>query len=183
MATRFYIMPNTSEKKSKTFNNFPLPMVLISNLLSVFIYVLGAFVLAKFGLIWAAVYLLYCLAMEANLFRRSCVHCWYYGKLCGLGKGKLCAKFFKKGHPEKFGKEGAGLLKLIPDFLVFIIPLAGGGILLIMDFSWGLLGILGLLLVLATVGNGVVRGQLVCKYCRQRLITCPAEKFFNRKKS
>jgi hypothetical protein len=168
-------------KKEKTCENFPLKIVLLANAFSLLIYGFGALILSGFGAWAIIVYLLYCLAMEINVMKRSCVHCYYYGKICGLGKGKLCAKFFKKGNPKKFGKEGVNILKLIPDFLVFILPLVGGIILLIKDFNWALLGAMIVIVLLSSVGNAVIRGNYVCKFCRQRLLTCPAEKFFNRK--
>jgi hypothetical protein len=35
-----------------------------------------------------------------------------------------------------------------------------------------------LLAALSLGGNSFVRTRIVCKYCRQREIGCPAEKFF-----
>jgi hypothetical protein len=36
--------------------------------------------------------------------------------------------------------------------------------------------------LLTFIGNGLVRGSLACKYCKQREIGCPAEQLFNKKK-
>jgi hypothetical protein len=169
-------------KKPAAYDNFPIQIPVLANSFSLLIYFLGASILSGFNLWVAILYLAYCLVMETNIMRRSCIHCYYYDKICGLGKGKLCAKFFKKGQPEKFSKKDVNLLKLIPDFLVFIIPLVGGVILLIRSFNWGLLGLMALLFVLTFFGNALIRGQLVCKFCKQRLLNCPADKFFNKKR-
>lgn len=50
-------------------------------------------------------------------------------------------------------------------------------------WSWVLLGLLVALLVLSSMGNAIVRGSFVCKYCRQREIGCPAQELFGGKKA
>jgi hypothetical protein len=37
-----------------------------------------------------------------------------------------------------------------------------------------------LIITLATTGNAIVRGTLACKYCKQKLIGCRADQFFNK---
>ncbi len=132
--------------------------------------------------IWVAVlYLLYCAWIEFRILKHSCVDCYYYGKLCGLGRGKLCPLLFKKGDPQRFVNGQISWTDLIPDFLVSIFPAIGAVVLLIRDFSWLILLLLLLLLVLAFPGTAIIRGSFACKYCKQREIGCPAEKFFNKK--
>ena len=169
--------------ESHVYESFPWPIVILTNLVSLSIYAIGVLVLIQLGLAWAGVYLVYCLCMEFRLLRYSCVNCAYYGGLCGFGKGKVCAWFFKAGDPKKFGENGITWRDLIPDFLVFLIPLVVGIILLVMDFNWYLLVLLVVLIALSTVGNAVIRGSFACKYCKQRLIGCPAEKLFNKHNS
>ena len=70
---------------------------------------------------------------------------------------------------------------MIPDFLVGIIPIVAGIILLIQSFSWVILGLIIVLFFLFFGGTALIRGKLVCKYCKQREIGCPAEKLFNKK--
>jgi F0F1-type ATP synthase membrane subunit c/vacuolar-type H+-ATPase subunit K len=38
-----------------------------------------------------------------------------------------------------------------------------------------------ILVGLTTIGNGYIRGNLTCKYCKQREIGCPAEQLFSKK--
>lgn len=169
-------------EKAKSYENFPLRIVLMSNALSLSTYALGAYILSGFGALASALYLLYCLAIEVNVLRRSCVGCYYYGKVCGFGKGKLCSTFFKKGDSKIFSKREISPADILPDFLVSIIPLAGGAVLSIMNFSWPVVGAMAALLVLSFAGNAFVRGSFACKYCKQRALGCPAEKMFNKKK-
>ena len=67
--------------------------------------------------------------------------------------------------------------------MVSIIPIIVGVILLIVNFNWLLLSMVLLLLLLTSMGNGLIRGSVACKYCRQREIGCPAEQLFNRDKA
>ena len=165
----------------ETYENFPAWIPILSNLVSISIYAIGAYILAGFGILFAILYLLYCLWLEIGILRRSCVDCYYYGKVCGLGKGKLCALLFKKGDPQKFVEKEISWAQLLPDFMVFIVPLVGGIILLLRNFNWLLVALLAILLMLSFGGNAAIRGSFACKYCKQREIGCPAEQLFGGK--
>ncbi len=167
--------------KTKTYETYPLWLVLVSNLLSVSVYGMGSFIIAKLGLFWMFLYLLFILLLECRLLVHSCKYCCYYGKYCAFGKGKLCALLFKKGDPSVFINTKITWKSIVPDFLVFLIPLITGIILLIINFNLALMLILIALFLLGFGGNAIVRGTLACKYCKQREIGCPAEKLFNKK--
>ena len=164
--------------QTKTYERFPLRMVGLSNLVAVLIYGLGAYLLAGFGLWLSGLYLLYCLGLEFRLLKGHCVDCYYYGKVCGFGKGKLCSWLFKRGNPRKFTETDVSWTNMLPDFVVLLWPVLGGIILLVQDFSWLLLGLVVLLVVLSLSGNAIVRGSFVCKQCRQKELGCPAARLF-----
>jgi hypothetical protein len=164
--------------QTKVYECFPIWIVVLSNFVGVLIYLIGAYVLAGFGLWLSGLYLLYCFGLELRLLKGHCVNCYYYGKSCGFGKGKLCAWLFKQGDPRKFTETEISWATMLPDFLVLLWPLLGGIILLVLDFTWLLTGMLVLLVVLSLSGNAIVRGSLVCKYCRQKELGCPAAKLF-----
>ena len=159
---------------------FPWPIVLLANVVTLSIYAVGTYLLWGLGFWWAILYLLYCVWMEWRLLTKSCVTCYYYGKVCGFGKGKLCALLVKQGDPQKFGAGTFSWRDLIPDFGVLVFPAVGaiGG--LIVDFRWINLGLLVVLLVLCLGGNAVVRGSFACRYCKQRELGCPAEQLFSK---
>ncbi|VVB51560.1 Uncharacterised protein [uncultured archaeon] len=164
------------------YENYPWWIVVLSNFVSIAVYGVGAFIMYQFGLACLVFYLLYVLWLELRLWSGHCVDCYYYGKKCGFGKGKLSALLFKKGDSKKFCKMQISWKDIIPDFLVSLIPMAAGVILLIRDFNWLVLASIILLAVFGFVGSGLVRSQLACKYCKQREIGCPAEQLFNKKK-
>lgn len=136
--------------------------------------------MAGFGIIFSVLYLLYCIWIEIEILRKSCVNCYYYGKICGLGRGKLCPFFFKKGNPEKFAEMELSWFKMLPDFMVIIFPIIGGIIFLLKDFNWLIVAILTILVIVYFGGNAIIRGSFACKYCKQREIGCPAEKMFSK---
>jgi len=120
---------------TKTYEKFPVWIVLLSNPVAISIYAVGAYILAGFGIIFAVLYLLYCLWIELKVLRGSCVDCYYYGKVCGFGRGKLCSILFKKGDPQRFVEKEISWSSILPDFMVFIFPVIGGIILLVKGFS------------------------------------------------
>jgi hypothetical protein len=162
--------------------NYPATTVIVSNLVSFLIYGISAVILYGYGLIWVIAYLLIVLLLEFRLMGRHCVDCYYYGKTCAFGKGRVSALFFKRGMSERFCNKVMTAKDIIPDFLVFFIPVLAGIAILLYEFSWTVLILVITLFVLGFLGNALVRGRLACKYCRQREIGCPAEQFFNKAK-
>src|SRR4030042_4570143 len=141
--------------EAKTYESFPVWIAILANVVALSIYAIGAYILAGFTIFLVIPYLLYCLWVEIGVLRGSCVHCYYYGKVCGLGKGKLCSLLFKKGNPQRFAEREISWYHMLPDFIVSIIPLVGGFVLLVSDFSWLLLALLAILAMLSTGGNAV----------------------------
>jgi len=165
-----------------TFENFPTWTALLSSLVSISIYAIGAYVLSGTGILFSILYLIYCLWIEIRVLRVACVNCYYYGRVCGLGRGKVCSLFFKRGDPRKFVEREASWLQILPDFMVSIFPIVGGIILLVRNFTWLLVAMLAILVILSFWGTAVIRGSFACKYCKQREIGCPAEKLFSKEK-
>lgn len=168
-------------KEVTAYERFPLSIVFLSNGLAIAIYAIGLYIMAQCGLVWAVLYLLYCGVFEMRLLRYHCVNCYYYDKVCAFGKGKLSALLFKKGDPQKFAEKEMKWLDLAPDFFILIFPLIAGIVLLVTNFNWTILILLIILIALSMGGNAFVRGSYACKYCKQKELGCPAEKFFNKK--
>lgn len=114
------------KKKLKTYNNYPLWIVALANILMLVVYVCGAYIMFKLNLITGILYIIYIVLLERHFFKEGCIHCYYYGKLCAFGKGIIAAKFFKKGNPEKFCQREIGFKDLIPQIFVVLIPLIVG---------------------------------------------------------
>ncbi len=100
-----------------------------------------------------------------------CPDCYYYGKWCPLGWGKLSSLFFKKGDVEKF-TTGIGL-KLAPLTygLLSLIPLILVVISLFLGFSLFKIIILVFLLLISFY-SGAISRKKTCAKCKMKLI-CP----------
>jgi hypothetical protein len=159
--------------------NYPIKIVIVSNLVSILIYGIGAYILYRIGIIWVIGYLLFILLLEFRVLNRHCVDCYYYNKTCAFGKGQVSSIFFCKGHPERFNQKKMTWKDIVPDFLVFILPMCAGILLLLQEFTWIVFGLIILLLLLGFLGNALVREHLACRYCRQREMGCPAAQLFD----
>ena len=169
-------------EEPKCYDNYPIWIVVVSNAVAVAIYTLGAFIIYQIGWAWLIPYVLYIAWLEVRVMTRSCVNCYYFGKVCAFGKGKLSARFFSKGEPDTFRQDEIGWKDIVPDMMVSLIPIVTGVVLLVIDFSWLLISLVLAILLLTAVGNGIVRGSLACKHCKQRETGCPAERLFARSK-
>lgn len=163
-----------------TYENYPRWIVAVCNAVSLGIYAIGLYLTARAGILCGVVYAAYCVWMECRLLTGSCRYCCYYGKRCAFGKGVICSWFLKKA--ERTSIKQISWLNLLPEFMVSLVPLAVGLVLLISGFSWFVMLLMLVLLGLASVGTGFVRGQLACKHCRRRELGCPAEQFFSKTK-
>lgn len=165
----------------KKYDNYPLWIIFLSNLVSILIYGSGFLIIFKLNWIISILYLAYILILEFRLIRNHCTICFYWGKTCGFGKGKISSWFFKKGDNSKFCSNQMSWKDMIPDLLVSLIPLIIGIVLLIIKFELFLLLALLFLVFLTTIGNGSIRGKLTCIFCKQKDLGCPADKLFNKK--
>ncbi len=177
----------SGREEIKPFEKFPLWMILITIIFKIAVYGVGAYLMfLVFGTIGTILYLLYCLIfIEIHVMRRSCTLCYYYGKFCAFGTGKVCALFFKKkGFPNEFAERKIQMHDLLPDFLVFLIPAAAGVFsIATKGFDWLILGLIIAALVLSFVGNMLIRTKMTCKYCKQGVdFGCPAAEMFAKKK-
>ena len=164
----------------KRYENYPIGIVILSNVVSLGIYTLGLLVVFKIGLIFSILYLLFVLSLEYRLLRYHCTNCFYWGRICGFGKGRLSSWFFKRGDSSQFCMNDFAWKDMIPDILVSLIPFVIGIILLILKFDIILLSALLMLVFLTTTGNGYIRGTLTCRYCKQGELGCPADLLFNK---
>ncbi len=165
----------------RSYENFPARLIAVTILVSGSISALGAFILAGFGNVMIAIYLLFCIGNEVHIMKKSCADCWYYGKWCAFGKGKLAALFFERGDTNRFPAKTMSVRDLTSDILVVIFPLVAGLALLIRSFSWKTGMALVLLLAFTTAGNYLIRSRIACACCKQRERGCPAEQFFSKR--
>jgi hypothetical protein len=169
--------------QSCCYEQYPLRVVLISNSLSFATYLIGGFLILQLNFIFLLIYLLFIVTLEVRVLRRSCTGCYYFGKRCAFGKGKISALLFDKKDTKGLGQAKITWKSVVPDFLASLIPMVVGIGLLLVSFDPLILALVLALALLSSIGNGVVRGSYACKFCKQREIGCPAEKLFSKNKS
>ena len=165
--------------KFQCYENHPWWIVLIANLFSLAIYMSGAIILYRIGLLWMILYLLFVLFLESMLIKNHCVDCYYYGKTCAAGKGRICKLFFRRGNAKRFCQRKMTFKDLILNLLISFIPIIAGIVLLIITFDWTILILVIFLFLLTFAGNAFMHTHFICKYCRQRQLGCPADKMFD----
>lgn len=170
-------------KSAPPYLRYPAGIVVITILFSLLIYLIGSMILYQAGLVWMLLYLGYLLFLEIRLIAVHCPNCYYYDRLCAFGRGKFSGLFFKQGRAEKFSCKPFTWKDMIPDLLVFLMPVTAGIILLILDFSGFLLMLMILFAFLNFSGNAYIRGHLACNHCKQAELGCPALELFNRKRT
>ena len=175
-------MPQPVTAPISAHERYPTGTVLLSNALTFLTWTIGAYIIwTALGIAFSLLFIAYCILIELNLLRRSCVSCYYYGKTCFSGRGRCCSALFKRGNAGDFAGREITWVDMLPDILVSVIPITCGIGVMIVDFSWLVLALLLALVGLTTMGNALVRGRLACKYCRQRTLGCPAERLFQKR--
>ena len=97
-----------------------------------------------------------------------CTHCYYYGKRCNTGWGKLSSFMFKKESGNyQLGVKLAGVTWI----LATLIPIIGMFFALIVSYSTLRVGLLVLFILLTQI-NFVIHKK-ACNRCKMRFI-CPA---------
>jgi hypothetical protein len=162
------------------YDSYPWQIVLLSNAVSISIYGLGFFIMFQANRIISIFYLICILALEYRLLKYHCTTCFYWGNICGFGKGRLSSWFFRKGDISKFCSHEMSWKDMIPDLLISLIPFIIGIILIVIKFDYIVFTALVLLVLLTTSGNGFIRGRLTCRHCKQKEMGCPADKLFNK---
>jgi hypothetical protein len=96
-----------------------------------------------------------------------CTNCYYYGKRCASGWGKLSALMFKQGDIERFN-DSVGV-KLAPAIygLLTLVPLVLGTIAAVRDFSVVKVIVLAALLLLGFYSGAISRNKS-CSQCKMR---------------
>ena len=105
------------------------------------------------------------------LRRLVCTKCYYYGKWCPIGWGKLSALLFKKGNIEDFDKSIGVKLAPMSYGLLTLVPVVCTVVSMIQDFAIPKVIVLVALLAYS-VYSGAISRRKSCQNCKMRSI-CP----------
>ena len=120
----------------------------------------------------AWIYLAFAIIMVGVILRKLvCTNCYYYGRWCSTGWGKLSALLFKQGNMENFDTSIGIKLAPLTYGLLTLIPLICIVISMVQGFTVPKIVVLVLLLLVAFY-SGFVRRKKVCANCKMKLV-CP----------
>ena len=120
----------------------------------------------------AWIYLAVAVLMVGIVLRKIvCTNCYYYGKRCGVGWGKLSALLFKQGEIDKFDTSIGLKIAPLTYGLLSLVPLICVIIALVQAFTVPKIVVL-LLLLAISLYSGFISRKKGCGNCRMRLI-CP----------
>ncbi len=168
-------------KQPKGFERFPLWIVLVSNLVSWSVYFSGFYLLYLITPALSLLLFVYVIYLELSVYREGCVNCYYYGKRCAFGRGKIAKIFFKKGEPKKFTEKEVSMKDFLPSSLPAIATLFAGIYLLYQSFNWLVLGLTVWPIIVMFLGNPIIYGKLACPNCKQSYIGCPVCEMFKKR--
>lgn len=151
---------------------YPASVISFSNLVMALWIGLGTLACWFFYPLAAWIYLPVAVLMVSVILRKLvCTNCYYYGKWCATGWGKLAALFFKQGSIENFSRS-IGIKLAPPTYgLLSLIPIVLGVIAVIREFTMTKVSVL-VLLFLVSFYSGAVSRRKSCRNCKMRII-CP----------
>ena len=148
------------------YDDYP-PQIVILNLIELLLALaVGVLLVAQLG--WWAVLsfaAVGCLGLILSL-AYGCTRCAYYGRVCGLGLGKIAPLLFHQHDADEFGRSLSQTVAWTLVGLVLALPLAAGLVSLVRGFSLSRLAMLVVFLALI-VAIIVTHSRYVCGHCWQ----------------
>ena len=149
---------------------YPKPGIFLGNLVMIFwiaLGMIGCWFLYPLA-VW--IYFAFAVIMIGFVLRKLlCTNCYYYGKWCCLGWGKLAALFFEEGNIENFNQSVGQKLAPATYGLLSLIPLILIAVSLFQEFTIFKIAVLILLLSISFY-SGTVSRKKTCAVCKMRLV-------------
>ncbi len=151
---------------------YPWSVVVIENLVLALWIFLGTIVITQVNLLIGMIYIASALFMILIVMRKLiCTRCYYYGKRCHVGWGKISSLLFDQGNIEEFNTCAGQKVAPILFGLLALIPMIFGVISLVKDFKISKLVLVSVLLC-TILYSSVVARKKSCAKCKVKLI-CP----------
>ena len=151
---------------------YPKPSIALANLSIVLWIALGTVACWFWQPLAAWVYLAAAVIMTGFVMRKLvCTNCYYYGRWCCMGWGKLSAMLFSKGSIDRF--RGSIGIRIAPLFyaLLILVPLIIVIIALVQGYTVPKVVVL-VLLLLVSLYSGFLSRKRSCSRCKMKTL-CP----------
>jgi len=148
------------------YDNFPIRIVILNLVELLAALSVGLLLMAQMGWGAALAYALVgCFGVVLSL-GYGCTRCCYYGRVCGMGLGRMAALVFSQRDEGEFGQTLSQTLAWTLVGLVLALPLAAGLVSLNRGLSLPVLAALAVYLGLVMV-LVLTHSRLVCGRCQQ----------------
>ena len=137
-------------------------------------YALGALIMIRWQPWLGAAYFVLCVEALFMGLRYRCRFCWYFGRTCYSGLGRVAKFLFEPGAPEEFPLSRNVIPVLVPSFATLLLPLIVVLADTLLRFSLLKLALLLAYILLAVAAGFLLRKSLFCGYCKQAELGCPA---------
>lgn len=145
----------------------PRWLVLLDNLPTLALFLLGAALMARVWRPLGLVFLLYCGLTIVAFWGRICVHCHHFGtRACPCGYGVLAPRLFKWKGDRNFRQVFRRNIVIL--FPCWFLPPIAGAWLLTAGFSWGLASLLGVFCVTGFLMIPLISKYVGCRGCGLR---------------
>jgi len=167
-------MTREMEKEEPLFwHTYPAWVIVARWMVLLLAFALGIYILSDIKEALGIAYVVYSLlALTLILPLSRCVNCFYYGRMCNTGWGKVAEYLFPKGDESRYVEHYNFAILL---HLLWLIPLLAAFFHLLRERKLQALLIFLFYLVILLVEKMVLK-TLSCKRCHQRNF-CPAVPF------
>lgn len=167
------INPESEKEKFVFCESYPWYVIIIRWIILIVTFAFGIYILSDIKELLGVAYVVYSLiALTLILPLSRCVSCFYHGKACNTGWGKVAAYLFPKGDESRYVDRYNYTILL---HLLWFIPLLASFFQLLRKRN--VLALMFLLSYLAILlMEKVILKRLACKRCHQRDF-CPALPF------
>lgn len=146
--------------------SMPIWIVLLDNIPTLALYILGAALLLPFGKIWAILLFMYSLMSIVLFWKRICPYCHHYGtKACPCGYGVISSLFFKSKPTINDDFRKIFKRNIIIVFPSWFVPFIAGIYLLIGDFNISRLWLFIVFCVTGFILIPLISKLVGCKNC------------------
>jgi hypothetical protein len=142
----------------------PLRIVLLDNIPTAAMFVLGTILMWRLGGLFGTAYLAYCILAIVGFWGRICPWCHHFGnRACPCGYGVIAARFFK----PKMGREFRSVFRanIVIMFPCFFIPPIAGALLLWNGCTRSTAAILAAFCIIAFAVIPMISKFVGCKGC------------------
>lgn len=142
-------------------------LVLLDNLPTLTLFLLGAAMMARVWRPLGLVYLLYCGLAIVWFWGRICVHCQHFGSpACPCGYGVLAPKLFNRKGDQNFRRIFRRNIVIL--FPCWFLPPIAGAYLLRAAFAWPLVGMLTAFCMIGFLVIPLISNFVGCRRCELR---------------